>query len=135
MLLKTVTRKLRLECKYPACSLRLSLLLFFQIGPFVPYFRFHVCVCVCVCARALSCPALQPAFVSQSHSTLCNPMDHNPPGSSVHGIFQARIAEWVASHSLLQGVFPTQESSPGLLHCRKILYHLSHQRNPILKNK
>ena len=28
--------------------------------------------------------------------TLCNPMDHNPPGSSVHGILQARILEWVA---------------------------------------
>ena len=28
--------------------------------------------------------------------TLCDPMDHNPPGSSVHGILQARILEWVA---------------------------------------
>ena len=28
--------------------------------------------------------------------TLCNPMDHRPPGSSVHGILQARILEWVA---------------------------------------
>ena len=28
--------------------------------------------------------------------TLCNPMDHSPPGSSVHGILQARILEWVA---------------------------------------
>ena len=30
-------------------------------------------------------------------------------------------------HSLLQEIFPTQESNPGLLHCRQILYHLSHQ--------
>ena len=28
--------------------------------------------------------------------TLCNPMDYSPPDSSVHGIFQARILEWVA---------------------------------------
>ena len=28
--------------------------------------------------------------------TLCNPMDCSPPGSSVHGIFQVRILEWVA---------------------------------------
>ena len=28
--------------------------------------------------------------------TLCNPMDHSPPGSSVHIIFQVRILEWVA---------------------------------------
>ena len=28
--------------------------------------------------------------------TLCNPLDYSPPGSSVHGIFQARVLEWVA---------------------------------------
>ena len=33
---------------------------------------------------------------AQSCPTLCKPMDCNPPGSSVHGIFQARIQEWVA---------------------------------------
>ena len=33
----------------------------------------------------------------------------------------------VGSHSLLQGIFPTQGSNPGLLHCRQILYCLSHQ--------
>ena len=36
----------------------------------------------------------------------------------------------VGSLSLLQGVFPTQESSQGLLHCRRILYQLSHQGSP-----
>jgi len=41
--------------------------------------------CVCVCAKSLqSCP------------TLCDTMDCSPPGSSVHGILQARIVEWVA---------------------------------------
>ena len=30
-------------------------------------------------------------------------------------------------HSLFQGIFPTQGSNPGLPHCRRILYHLSHQ--------
>ena len=34
--------------------------------------------------------------VPQSCLTLCDPMDCNPPGSSVHGILQARILEWVA---------------------------------------
>ena len=33
----------------------------------------------------------------------------------------------VGSHSLLQGIFPTQELNPGLLHCSQILYHLSHE--------
>ena len=34
-------------------------------------------------------------LVTQLYLTLCDPMDHNPPGSSVHGISQARILEWV----------------------------------------
>ena len=128
---------------------------------------------------------------------LCDPMDCGLPGSSVHGILQARILEWVAipfsrgssrhrdqiwvscitgsfftnlpskeaqstheshSHSvmssslwphrlyspwnspgqntglgslfLLQGIFPTQGLNPGLPHCRRILYQLSHQGSP-----
>ena len=35
--------------------------------------------------------------VAQSCPTLCDPMDHRPPGSSIHGIFQARALEWGAS--------------------------------------
>ena len=38
-------------------------------------------------------------LVTQSCLTLCNPMDNSPPGSSVHGIFQARILEWVVMSS------------------------------------
>ena len=116
-------------------------------------------------------------------------MDCSLPGSSVHGIFQARILEWVAisfsktlfpgflrpeywsgypfpspgdisnprieprsptlqadslpaepqgkskdtgvgSLSLLQGIFPTQKSDQGLLHCRWILYQVSYQGSP-----
>ena len=36
----------------------------------------------------------------------------------------------VGSLSLLQGIFPTQGSNPGLLHCRQILYQMSHQGRP-----
>ena len=35
-------------------------------------------------------------LATQSCLTLYNPMDRSPPGSSVHGILQARILEWVA---------------------------------------
>ena len=35
-------------------------------------------------------------LVTQLCPTLCDPIDCSPPGSSVHGIFQARILEWVA---------------------------------------
>ena len=34
--------------------------------------------------------------VTQSYPILCDPMDCSPPGSSVHGILQARLLEWVA---------------------------------------
>ena len=34
-------------------------------------------------------------------------------------------------HALLQGIFPTQRSNPGLPHCRRILYRLSHQGSPV----
>ena len=39
----------------------------------------------------------------------------------------------VGCHSLLQGIFPIQELNLGLLYCRQILYHLSHQGSPPLK--
>ena len=58
--------------------------------------------------------------VTQSCLTLCDPVACSPPGSSVHGILQARILEWVAI-SFSRGVFPTQGSNPGLLHCRQML--------------
>ena len=60
-------------------------------------------------------------LVIQSCWTLCNPKDcslctQNSPGKKTR----------VCCHSLLQGIFQTQGSNPGLLHCRQILYHLSH---------
>ena len=49
---------------------------------------YFISYCPCVHAKSLQlCP------------TLCGPMDHSPPGSSVHGILQARILEWVAMSS------------------------------------
>ena len=55
--------------------------------------------------------------------TLCYPIEYSPwnsPGQDAG----------VGSHSLLQGIFPTQGLNPGLLHCRQILYQLSHQGSP-----
>ena len=46
-------------------------------------------------------------------------MDCSPPGSSVHGILQGRILEWVASPS--PGDLPNQGSNLGLSHCRQTL--------------
>ena len=67
--------------------------------------------------------------VTQSFPTLCNPMDCSLPGSSVHGILRGKNTG-VDCHVPLQGIFPTQISNLGLLHCRQILYCLSHQGSP-----
>ena len=39
---------------------------------------------------------IQVCMHARSYLTLCDPLDCSPPGSSVHGIFQARMLEWVA---------------------------------------
>ena len=61
-----------------------------------------MCMHACTHARAQSCP------------TLFDPMDCSPQGSSVHGMFQARILE-AGCHFLLQKLFPTQGLSLHLL--------------------
>ena len=66
-------------------------------------------------------------LVTWSCPTLCNTLGCSPPGSSVNGIFQARILECVA---ILQRIFLSQRLNPCrlcLLHCRQILYLLNHQ--------
>ena len=53
-------------------------------------------------------------------------MDYSPPGSSVHGISQARILEWVAISSSRGSSWP-RDQNLCLLHCRRILYLLTHR--------
>ena len=71
-----------------------------------------ICVCVCVCV--LSCFSRVWLF-----ATL---MDCSPPGSSVHRDSLGKNTG-MGYHALLQGIFPTQGSSPHRLHYRWILYH------------
>ena len=53
-------------------------------------------MCVCVCTRVYVCVCTRVRVCVHSVLTLGDPMNCSPPGSSVHGIFQARILEWVA---------------------------------------
>ena len=78
------------------------------------YTHAHMGVCVCVSCSVVS-NSLQPHGL-------------HPPGSSVHEDSPSKNTG-VGCHSLLQGIFPTQKSNPGLLQadCRQILYSLSHQ--------
>ena len=63
-------------------------------APFIP---------VCLCAKSL-----------QLYLTLCNPMDCSLPGSSVHGIFQARILKWVAKPSFMGSFWPKDLPDPAI---------------------
>ena len=60
-----------------------------------------MCVCVCVL----------------NHVQLCDPMDHSPPGSSVHGIFQARISKWVAAFYSRRSSWPRDQTLVSCISC------------------
>ena len=67
--------------------------------------------------QQLPLPTCVRAEWLQSRSTLCDPMDCSPSASSVHGILQARILEWVEGcYAILQGTFGTQGCKLHLLH-------------------
>ena len=60
-------------------------------------------------------------LVAKSCLTLCDPMDHSPPGYSVHRESPGKNAG-MCCYALLQGIFPTQGSNPDLPHCGQIFY-------------
>ena len=65
------------------------------------------------------------AKVLQLCPTLCNPMDCSQPGSSVHGILQARILEWVAMPSSRGSSRPRDQTHISHISCtgKQVLYH------------
>ena len=72
------------------------------------------------------CLALElEVLVTWSCLTVSDPM--GSPGSSVHGLLQPRILEWVSIPFFLRGIFLTQGLNLCLLHCRQTLYHVSYQ--------
>ena len=75
-----------------------------------PHSHTYICVCVCVCV-ALSRVQL-----------FCDPMNCSLPGSSVHGIFQARILEWVAI-SFSRRFSRARDQTQGSCIGKQILYH------------
>ena len=79
---------------------------------------------MCVINKLLVVLIKVKVLVTQSCLTLGDPMDYSPPDSSGPWNSPGNNTG-VGSHSLLQGIFPTQRSNLGLLHCRQILYQLS----------
>ena len=88
--------------------------------------------CICICR-------MQHPLSTNIKTFLTNLIPHNfiiyfsLLGSSVHGILEARILEWVAIF-LLPGIFLTKELNPGLLRCSQIFYQLSYEESQILKS-
>ena len=87
------------------------------LSPFVRLFVFSLFICIftCyVCARSL-----------QSCAAFCDPMDCGLPGSSIHGILQARILKWIALPSSRGSSWPRNWTHISCISCisRQILYH------------
>ena len=80
--------------------------------------KVHRCVCLCVCRSVMS-HSLRPQGLYPAR-LLC-PWDS--PGKNTGA----------GCHSLVQGIFPAQRLNLGLLHYRQILYRLSHQGSPMIK--
>ena len=98
-------------------------------------FQLNLCLEIALGRKQLLCPRLHTfPGISKSVSHLVVSDSLGP-----HGLQPARLlCPWnspgkntgVGSHSLLQGIFLIQGSNLGLLPCRQILYHLSHQGSP-----
>ena len=78
---------------------------------------FKCVICPCACVLSQSCP------------TLCRPMDCRLPGSSVHGIFPARVLEWVAVS--FRGSSQSRDLTPCLLHWQAGSLTLCHLGSPL----
>ena len=113
-----------LSC-FPVCNPSKALS---QFWPQAVFQIKRVCVCVCVCVGVWVCLCVGVGvcvLAAQSCLTLCNPMDYSPPGSSIHGLLQARMLERVAIS--FSGDLYNPGIKPGLLCNRHILYCLNHQ--------
>ena len=101
------------------------------------YILFHLVICVLfdnnhsdrckvISHGILTCISLM-CLLDQSCLTIYDPTGCSLPGFSVHGMLQARILEWVA-------IPFSRGSNLSLLHCRQILYHVSHQESLMIRN-
>ena len=64
--------------------------------------------------------------IAQSCPSLCDPMYCSPPGSSIHGIFQTRVLEWVAISFSRLSSWPRDQTWVSCI-AGKCFYHLKHQ--------
>ena len=103
--------------KFFPCLLWHPLTLWFLFPSFLHELLFHYSFLKC-----------QWSEVAQSCPTLCDLMDSSLPGSSIHGIFQARILEWVAISFSRGSSWPRDRTWVSCTSGR--LYHMSHLGRP-----
>ena len=90
-----------------------------------------LCIYVCMCIYIYVCICIYK-YVHHKHAqsspTLCDPMDCSPPGSSVHGILQARILEWAVNPFFRVLRNPGIEFESLMSTCvgKQVLYHQHH---------
>ena len=72
-----------------------------------------------------------PWLCAPSSLTLCDPTDCSPADSSVHGILQARMPEWVAMPSFRGSSQPMDQTWVSYISCRWVLYHCTTQESPL----
>ena len=93
-----------------------------------------------------SCPWIVSLYLSTHSERKCESVSRSVVSNSLqpHGLQPNKLlclwdslgkSTGVSSHSLLQGIFPTQGLNPGLLHCRQFLYQLSHLSSKCLLNE
>ena len=80
--------------------------------------------------EGITCGLMMLCLQNESESKSCSVVFDSLRPHGPHGILQTRIPEWVA-FPFSRGIFPTQGLNPGLLHCRQILYQLSHKESPL----
>ena len=90
------------------------------------FWELHICFSNFQVAKCINLEDEAKVLVAQLCLTLYDPMDCSPPRFLCLWDSPGK-STGEGSHSLLQGIFPTQESNRSLSHCRQILYCLSHQ--------
>ena len=90
----------------------------------------HLCTYTPIYTHSLIISHCCCSLVTKSCPTRCNPMNCNPPDSFVHGIFQARILQWVAISFSRRSSWLRNQIHVSWIG-RQILYWLSHMGSPI----
>ena len=85
----------------------------------------YVGVCVWVCVWVWVCVCVCIVYsITQSSPTLCDPLDCSLPRSSIRGVFQARVLEWVAISSFRESSQPRDSTHISCVSCiTGRLYH------------